>query len=77
MILMFKRLYNHIHKMPRQVSSFGRFKPLNVAIVPAPLPLSYVIKPKSLACRVFVSRQSITGGKTAHCNLEIQPNLLA
>ena len=55
---MFERLYNHMHKMPRQVSSLGRFKPLNVAIVPAPLPLSYINKPKSLARRVFDTQVS-------------------
>ena len=39
--------------MPGQVSDFWGFEPPILAVVPATLPLSYALKPKSLARRVF------------------------
>ena len=64
----------------------GGFKPQNLAVVPATLPLSYALKPKSLARRVFdiqvsypfsdVEAPEQVGGRTAHFNTVVHPNLL-
>jgi hypothetical protein len=73
--------------MPGKVSDFWGFKPPILAVVPATLPLSYALKPKHLARRVFdiqvsfpfsdVETTEREGGRTAHFNPEVHPNLLA
>ena len=63
-----------------------QFELPNLPVVPATLPLSFALKPKSLARRVFdiqvsypfsdVEALERAGGRTAHFNPEVHPNLL-
>ena len=72
--------------MPGQVSDFWGLEPPILSVVPATLPLSYALKPKSLARRVFdiqvsypfsdVEAPERAGGRTAHFIPEVYPNLL-
>jgi hypothetical protein len=72
--------------MPGQVSDFWGFEPPILAVVPATLPLSYTLKPKSLAQRVFdiqvsspfsdVEAPELAGGRISHFIPEVHPNML-
>ena len=67
--------------MPGQVSDFWGFEPPILAAVPATLPLSYALKPKSLfdiqVSYPFsdVEAPERAGGRTAHLIPEVHPNL--
>ena len=47
--------------MPGQVSDFWGFEPPILAVVPATLPLSYALKPKSLARKVSIRNLRLRG----------------
>jgi hypothetical protein len=72
--------------MPGQVSDFWGFELPILAVVPARLPLSYGLKPKNVARRVYDMQVKYpfsdgeapegAGGRIAHFNPEVHPNLL-